>query len=139
MKLYRKIPKRIAKKKIGCDWKKFQAYSQMKPGDLVNSCSSFNDKVVEIKPRWSKYGLRKGKYICDFNMILEHGSCSAAHCCTFPLPTQDQIIEDWKFWATPDGLFNIGNDKTHVWYQRGLACVEGRGKEIVDELGQCLV
>lgn len=129
MKLYRNTTKRIAKKKIGRRWAKFNFASQLKSKDLISTCKGYNEKILKIIPCWTNYGLTKGEYIYDFDIITESGgSCSFAHCCTTPTETLEEIIAYWKsksFDTEESQKKNLLNDLRN-------------GKQVFDKDGQPL-
>src|SRR4051812_35912376 len=101
MKLYSGISKRLAKKQIGRRWYKLQYGLSLKPGDLVSSCKGYNERILEVVPCW--HGRYHGRYVVDFDIETEVGSCcSLCSCCTFPLETREQIIAYWLSWDTAE-------------------------------------
>lgn len=141
MKLYRNTTKRIAKKKIGRRWAKFNFASQLKPGDLISTCKGYNEKILEITPCWTNYGLAKGEYICDFDIITESGSsCSLMHCCTTPTETLEEVIAYWKSFNTEEGRKWLEDMWEKGWkcWRRNLLDDLRDGKQVFDKDGQPL-
>lgn len=148
MKLYNKIPKRIAKKKIGRYWRKLNYARHLKPGDLVSTCEGVNRRVKEITPDWKWWKnqgwgrkfdgefvyFKRGEFVIDFDIFTTTGgSCSAVHCCTFPTETREQIVDYWKNWYFPEQLDPLN---IHSLYIFGKMCVEGDGNKLFTELGE---
>lgn len=131
-RLFYRMPVRLAKKCIGNRAAKLNYAVNLKPGDLISTCKGFNEKIVEITPCWTNYGLRRGWYVYDFDVVTESGSCSVAHCCSFPLETREEIYESWKYWlAVPDEQ-GWGFKK----YAQRIEEVRAAGEHAFDENGQ---
>ncbi len=97
MKIYRGTTKRIAKKKLGKDWKSILRFSKMKVGELGTPCTGYNERIADIQISMDWQGLSTGFYISDFIVIFESGtSCSALNCCTYPAATKSELIDHWK-------------------------------------------
>jgi hypothetical protein len=103
MKLYKKVPKRIAKKYIGRYWHKLNFARHLKPGDLVSTCKGWNEVISEITPEWANYGRFSNRIIMDFDIITESGSShSMVHCCEGHLQSLDEILKFWTKRDTPE-------------------------------------
>jgi hypothetical protein len=129
-RLYFGTTARLAKKHI---WglRKLQYALNLKPGDLLSTCKGYNERIAEMTPVWSNYGLRHGRYICDFDFVSETGcSCSAMHCCSFPLETRDQIYKSWR------QSHGIAGCETFVCYAQRIEEVRAAGGHAFDEDGQ---
>jgi hypothetical protein len=149
MKLYNKIPKRIAKKKIGWHWIKLNYARLLKPGDLVSTCEGVNRRVEKIEPDWQNWKncfantaksysndfvyFKHGRFVIDFDVYSTGGVCSACHCCTFPTETREQIIEFFStFYRDEENIpQNIGS--TYIFAKM---CVEEQGNQLFTELGE---
>lgn len=135
-KLYGKMRKRLAKKIIGHPerWRKLENGLKLKPGDLVSSCSGYNQRITEITPRMVY--TKTGWAIIDFNLqILGGGGCSLINCCTFPMETREEIIAYFKNWASPQ---NVAYCEKGGWGFHKDPKVIGvmEGKEVFDENGE---
>ncbi len=132
-KLYTKIRKRLAKKRLGASWYPLQYGLTLKPGDLVSSCKGYNERIKEIEPIWS------GNVVIDFDIIVESGSsCSLFHCCTFPLKSKEEIVAYILSWDSPEakkwaeeGGWEFGVMKRQIEALKA-------GKEVFDDNGQPL-
>jgi hypothetical protein len=118
----------------------------LKPGDLINDCSSFNVRIKYSDPDYIKTG--NGWYIYDFTFTLESGgSCSLIHCGVEAAPSRDKVESDWIKWA--EGYINSGYleqwcGKSKALFNKQLAALNKRidilksGGHITDEDG-CLL
>jgi hypothetical protein len=111
VKLYYNTTKRIAKKVLGLRyWNKLNYARNLKPGDLISSCTGWNQVIEEIQPEWFGLGLLRGRIVGDFRIITTDGSShSVIHCCSFPLETHEQIKSHWRDMDTPEYL---------AWYKK---------------------
>lgn len=140
MRIYRNTTKRIGKKKIGRRWKKLNLARNLRLGDLVSTCKGYNERVSEIDPIWSNRGLSRGRYIIDFDITTESGSsCSVVQCCTFPTETREEIIEYWRWFATPEGRAWEEEMSGQGWkFSDGIVDAIAEGREVFDQDGQPL-
>lgn len=106
MKLYYGMKKRQAKKLMGSRrWRNFGWAIKLKPGDLVNTCAGWNERVTSIEVKYSNWINRhpkgsirervKGKYVCSIYINtrgLSFPSCDANNCAE-PAWTRDQVIQ----------------------------------------------
>ncbi len=140
MKLYKDTTKRIAKKKLGWRWKKILFGLTLKPGDIISTCKGYNERITEMYPEWSSWGLSKGKYIVDFSITTESGSgCSLVHCLTTPTETKEQIIEYWKWYNTEEGIeFLKRQEKYGYNFKNPIPQALAEDKEVFDDEGQPL-
>lgn len=130
MKLWHHMKKRLAKKCIGDRWWVLNIGINLKVGDMVHGCFGWNDVIREIEPQacnWYRKTFKKGWYIGDFDIVTDSGACSLTHCCTFPIPTKDQIMEYWKHLAA-------NSEYIKEWVDKG-----SRTKKIIDAInnGEC--
>ncbi len=130
MKLYYHMKKRLAKKCIGDNWRALNVGINLKVGDTIHGCFGWNDIIKEITPasaNWYLKTFKRGWYICDFDIVTESGACSLVHCCEFPIPTKDQIMEYW---------INLAKDEKYIkeWVKEG-----SRTGKIVEAInnGEC--
>lgn len=80
-KLYKNISRFAARRNIPTpDWKKLKWAAKLKPGDIVNNCSGFNVKIINIEPHYIFY--RNGWYVYDFvfQTTPYMGFCSLIAC-----------------------------------------------------------
>lgn len=137
MKIYLYTTKRIAKKKLKRYWRKYLLASKLKKGDLISTCKGYNERIKEIRPLWTNYGLSKGLYVSDFDIITESGSCcSLANCCS-EKETKEQILLYWNNYKTKES-----QEFYYKMIQDGLRkpskLIQGviDGKDVFDEDGQ---
>jgi hypothetical protein len=142
-RLYHGTTARLAKKHIGWSLCKLKYAVDLKPGDLLSTCKGYNERIAEVYPEWTTWNMRRGAVICDFNFTTETGcSCSAIHCCSFPLETRDQIYDSWKRWLPPANATQAEIDevKKQGWgfveYAQRLEEVLAAGGHAFDEDGQ---
>lgn len=106
--LYRGMKKRQAKKflkKEGDLLSKFKRLSRFKQreGDLINTCTGFNSKILEIYPEYFELCGHKGKLLSDIVLITNETTCSASNCgiehaISYELACKrkEHIVEGWK-------------------------------------------
>ena len=97
MKLYSNI-KHLTYKKyvIGPLRKKLRAGLLLKEGDLVNTCTGFNNRIVEIE--YETIPIRAGTGLYDILLIFSDGSqCSWLHCCDKAKTVKEieQYFDSW--------------------------------------------
>jgi hypothetical protein len=130
-RLFRHMSVRLAKKYIGERAKKLNYAINLKVGDLISSCKSYNERIAEIEPVWIR--INHGSYIFDFDIVTETGNCcSVVHCCTFPLWTRDDIYELWQYWLSTNGDDHWGFRK----YAEKIESIRASGGHAFDESGQ---
>lgn len=98
-KLFKKISKRLAKKRLGKTWYTLQPYAtgELVEGGLVHTCRGYNERVVALTPVISDHGLKRGYYVVDVEIETEgENFCSLRHCCTFPMPTKEDILRYFR-------------------------------------------
>lgn len=127
------MPFRLFKKCLGNYYSTLMYGASLKPGDLISTCKGYNERVKEVRPRWTKYGnchrLRRGSYVFDFDIETEGGSsCSLFHCCTYPLETKEQIVKYFLEW---DNAREYYPDMPML-----LTDALKAGKDVFDEDGQ---
>lgn len=119
----------------------------LKPGDLVNDCTSFNVRIRNIEPDYVQTG--RGWYIYNFTLETEPngGSCSLIHCGVIPAPPRAKVESDWLHWAEEhinSGYLEQWCGKSKVLFNKQLAALNKRidilksGGHITDEDG-CLL
>lgn len=136
-RLYRDTTARIAKKHIGRSLHKLKYAVNLNPGDLLSTCKGYNEIIVEIQTEWTTRSMRKGAVVYDFNFVTETGcSCSAIHCCSFPLETRDQIYESWKRWLPPTNAKVDEMCGRFVEYAKKIEEIRNAGGHAFDEDGQ---
>lgn len=148
-RLYSGTTARLAKKHIGKTYLRKLEYAViLKVGDLLSTCKGYNERIAEIHPQWTKLispsaTMRNGTVILDYDFITETGcSCSAIHCCSFPLETREQIYDSWKRWLPPANASQAEIDevKSQGWgfveYAQRLEQVRDAGGHAFDEDGQ---
>lgn len=136
MKLYSKLSKRIAKKKLGNSWNKLNYFKDFKPGDLISTCIGFNSRVITIDPVWSTYGLTKGKFICDFDVYTTTGLCSVISCCACPTETKREILDFWESFRE-----KIKAEERNQYNNTCFVILEALqdGKEVFNEFGELIL
>lgn len=144
MKLWNNTTKRVAKKKINkmrSRWRKLNLAKTLRSGDIVSTCKGYNERIKEISPEYSRFGLSKGEFVVDFDIITESGgSCSLVHCCTVPAKTKQEVIDYWLQFTTDEGkkwlaeMKNIG----FINFPDDITEALLEGKEVFDEDGQPL-
>jgi hypothetical protein len=104
-----KVKARVAKKHLIGVFRN-RAYltemSQIKPGDLISDCSSFNVRVASVEPRyytpsarWVGGTLRTLRFrvLVDIDITNDKGGiCSLAHCGVELPRSREDIIRDWE-------------------------------------------
>jgi len=140
MRLWYNTTKRIAKKKMGKNWAKLNSGKDLGPGDLITTCKGYNERIEEITPVWNNYGLAKGEYVSDFDIITESGgSCSLIHCCIVPARPVEEILNYWLYFTLNQGrewLKEVKKNGWSCWDRIPEALLEG--KEVFDKDGQPL-
>lgn len=130
-----RIKNRVAKKHLpGKIWrdKKFLAMvSDLKEGDLIRDCSSFNVKITKINPLYRQVG--KGWVIYDIDITNDKGgSCSFSHCGVEPAWTRKDILAYWeealKYWREQ-------GDPWHFVKRYEFTTVDDNGVATVDYKG----
>lgn len=134
MKPYNHLTKRIAKKKLGRTWKKIVFGLTLKSGDLVSTCKGYNERIKEIYPCWTNYGLSKGEYICDFDIITESGSCcSLVNCCSSHVETKEEILSYYNLTTFQEYLEKV---EQYGWKRKKIDIGLLEGKDVFDSDGQ---
>lgn len=137
MRLYHHLPKRIAKKHMRYSWFKLNYAKNLKPGDLISTCVGYNERIKEIIPVWTRYGLSKGRYIIDFNIFTDKHSCSLCCCCTCPTETLEEVMEYWTSWIP---TWEREVDRSKPWNKTICYIMDGiiAGRQVFNEHGELL-
>lgn len=136
MKLWYNTTKRLAKKLMGRHWRKLNYAKDLKPGDLISTCMGYNERIRTITPDWTEYGLRRGSFVFDFDIVTESGNCcSLIHCCTIPLETKKNILSFWSLYNPERGGYLGVPYWEHI---NNIAKAVKAGIEVFDEDGQPL-
>ena len=101
-KIYHGMKKRQAKKLLGRLWYPLQAYAkgEIKVGTVIHTCSGYNKTISVIHEDWCWSNDRGATCLGELDFDFTDGSsCSLTHCCTFPTPPTDQIVEYFKMWG----------------------------------------
>lgn len=99
------VKRRIAKKVINSLGRgmlqRYQDFHGKKIGDLISTCSSLNERVIEIESVYNY--TRRGMILIDIIFYCEHSICSMYNCgvglpITYEeaVEKREQIIKGWK-------------------------------------------
>ena len=112
--------------------RKLQAGCSLRPGDVANTCSGWNDVIETIEPSYNGMG-KRGRVLIDFDIVFKDGSCcSWMHCCSLPR-TKEESIQYFLGWDCPEGWETIKK-----WRMDDLADTIRRlraGEDLVGENG----
>lgn len=92
----------------------------LKPGDIINDCTSFNAKIIEIQPQIWQTGRGWYYYNFDFKVSPFGGYCSLFDCGVIPALSRDKIESNYVNWAE----FQINNGVLKSWYGNDIASFE---------------
>ena len=80
--------------------------AQVGVGQYINDCSSFNDKIAELRPVYRRVGKGRGAVLLDVDITTQvHGSCSLRDCgieMVSPEEVQKRIVSHLKEWVLGD-------------------------------------
>ena len=115
-RLYKKISKRLAKKKMRQLWYALQPYAdgELCEGSLIHTCRGYNEVITEITPIAMDYGIQKGWYLVDLDIETDKGTCSLWHCCTFPPPTREEILAYFQRRASVETEWDFGEQDNRL-------------------------
>jgi hypothetical protein len=133
----RRAKKAIRRTKWHTPWDQFKELDGFKVGDLVETCSYFNEKVLAVEARYRKIG--KAYILQDISFTCEHTPCSLIHCgIGAPISREkaEKIVEEWRaedekaalhyskevFTIHEDGRYNRNTeflcDKCEFWIRK---------------------
>lgn len=71
------------------------AFSNMKIGDVVNTCDGFNHKIYNIIPEYQQIG--KGFYLINIDLVIDDQgkTCSLGFCGIAPAYSRDKIESNY--------------------------------------------
>lgn len=75
----------------------------LKPGDIIGTCTGYNEKIETITPVWGTVH-RTGRVLLNFNVVTEQpvgGNYSLMACCN-PAETKTGIMAYFKEYITKD-------------------------------------
>lgn len=95
-KLYHRMTRFAFKKAVSSHVaKRIKWALSLKPGDIINDCTGFNVKIIEVQPEVWQTG--RGWYISnvDFKVTPFGGICSLIHCGIVPEISREKVEADW--------------------------------------------
>ena len=134
--IYKNLKKRIGEKHSKSYWKKYSKeiytkFNNYKQGDILQTCSGLNEKIIEIEPIY--YPVGNGFILIDFDIKFSRTFCSFRNCGVWhPLSKEGaeeyrnnvlkecEVDDRWNFSIGygrevmiihEDGTFSVNEDK----------------------------
>lgn len=141
--IWKNVKRRVAKKylkRYASDWMldpRAKVFANLKPGDIVNTCSGFNNKIKQIIPYYFAVG--KGQVLFSIDLVMEKGSvCDAQMCGVEPARSREDIeAEMLQFYKQILKEERFFSPKDKEITEKNLAILESGG-HIADENGMRL-
>lgn len=150
-----KVKKRLAKKYCNQNThmsrimrERGASLAHLKPGDLINTCSGFNEEIIKIKPSWINVSSGFVLFDLDFQ-LADEDSCSLAWCDVRPalardvleqryLDIQSKWVQNGKAAAWYADLAESGLDPASIKTLHQMLQILKEGGHITDDLGRLL-
>jgi hypothetical protein len=126
-KLYHKVSRFLVRRRVNRRREKILKWAMtLQPGDIINDCTSFNVRILDIDYDIRQTG--RGWYIInvDFKVTPYGGGCSLIHCGVTPAWSREKVEREWLAWAEQ----TLKGEYLAEWYGSDKAAFDAERERI---------